>query len=86
MNYIKSPQGIFTATVCLTLLFVFLLLRHDSPAQTVTTVGGRFQLLMPKEDTYIVFDTATARTWRFYQIGALAQRTWTEISPEWATK
>lgn len=90
MNYIKSPHVIFIATVCLTLLFVFTLLRPDSSAQakslqTISTVGGRYQLLMPTTDTYVVFDTATARTWRYFLNNNQIQ-IWTEISPDWVNK
>ncbi|MDR3406619.1 MAG: hypothetical protein P4L99_29305 [Chthoniobacter sp.] len=91
MNYIKSPQAILTVTVLLAIGLILTLLRPESLAQTTSTVGGRFQFLAPKEDQFIIFDTASARTWQYSAAvnvpgGGSLPASWREISPPFAPK
>ena len=91
MNYIKTPQGIFTVTIFLAVITLLALLRSDSGAQTNSTVGGRFQMLSAKDDL-VIFDTATARAWRYQAElsipggSARLPATWNEFSPQWAAQ
>ena len=91
MNYIKSPQGIVAVTICLALILIFTVLRPESVAQTTSTAGGRFQCLAPTENKLFVFDTATARIWRYNPpligLGVPPSKgDWEEFSPGFAGK
>jgi hypothetical protein len=90
MNYIKTPQVGLAVIICLALALIFIFLRPESTAQTSSTFGGRFQLLAPNEGPYVIFDTATARAWRYNPAsnlgGGQQPASWSEFSPPFATK
>jgi hypothetical protein len=91
MQNIKSPQIMFVITVLAISAFILLALRPESAAQSSSTFGGRYQLVIPKEDRVVlfIFDTASARTWQYEPTTGnrdLAAQSWREISPSFATK
>lgn len=84
----KSPV-ILSIVVLAAILIAFL--RPESVAQSTATVGGRYQLVAPEKEHFLIFDTATARTWQYLPRidlpgGVTRETGWREISPSFATK
>ena len=70
---------------------VIMFLRPESVAQSTSTSGGRYQLVAPRENQVIVFDTVSARTWQYVPAGnpvtgEVSPLSWREISPPFAGK